>query len=327
MGVCRPKALITGIAGQDGSYLAEFLLERDYDVWGVVRSAAPHSLWRIQHIVNRLTILEAGTDTDTVPAAIERIRPTEVYNLAAVSSIGQAGVDPAFTLQLNGQSVAGALEAILAIDPSIRFCQASSAEIFGAASEVPQRETTPLNPRNTYGEAKAAAHRAVIRYREENGLFAVSAILFNHESPRRGLEFVTRRVTDQVARIKLGLADALELGNLDARRDWGFAGDFVRAMWLMLQCDKAEDYVISTGISHSVRDLVEVAFGHVGLDWNRFVRLTPALARAPETHVSLGDSSRARERLGWVPTTSFQDLVKMMVDADLARLEASVGPR
>jgi GDPmannose 4,6-dehydratase len=315
------RALVTGITGQDGSYLAELLVEKGYEVVGVVRRSSAPNLWRIEHLLDRIEIRPGDLlDQLSLIKVLADTKPTEVYNLAAMSFVPASWDQPMLTGEYNAQGVTRVLEAIRQVDPSIRLYQASSSEMFGKVREVPQSELTPFYPRSPYGVSKVFAHYITVNYRESYDLFAVSGILFNHESPRRGLEFVTRKVTDGVARIKLGLGDHLALGNLDARRDWGFAGDYVRAMWLMLQQEVADDYVIATGESHSVRELVEVAFGHVGLDWQRYVRLDPRFLRPAEVDHLVGDSSKARNALGWQPAVDFTDLVRMMVDADLERL-------
>jgi len=317
------RALITGITGQDGSYLAEWLLEHGYDVYGLVRRLSAPNYWRIDHLLDRLTLIPGDLlDQLSLIRVLERVRPHELYNLAAMSFVPASWEQPMLTGEFNSQGVTRMLEAVRVVDPSVRIYQASSSEMFGKVREVPQRETTPFYPRSPYGVSKVFAHYITVNYRESYDLFAVSGILFNHESPRRGLEFVTRKVTDGVARIKLGLASELKLGNLDAHRDWGFAGDYVKAMWLMLQQDAPDDYVIATGQSHSVRDLVEIAFEHAGLDWQRHVKLDPALVRPAEVDHLIGDASKARARFGWTPTVDFRGLVTMMVDADLARLSA-----
>jgi GDPmannose 4,6-dehydratase len=315
------RALITGITGQDGSYLAELLLDKGYDVYGVVRRASTTNYWRIEHLLDRIHLRPADLlDQLSLIRVIADVQPQEFYNLAAMSFVPASWTEPMLTGEFNSQGVTRTLEAVRQVDPTIRFYQASSSEMFGKVREVPQTELTPFYPRSPYGVSKVFAHYITVNYRESYDLFAVSGILFNHESPRRGLEFVTRKVTDGVARIKLGLADSLRLGNLDAQRDWGFAGDYVRAMWQMLQQDRADDYVIATGHSHSVRDLVDVAFSHVGLDWQQFVRLDPKFLRPAEVDHLIGDSSKARAALGWKPEVDFGGLVRMMVDADLARL-------
>jgi GDPmannose 4,6-dehydratase len=318
------RALLSGITGQDGSYLAELLLEKGYDVYAIVRRASTTNYWRIEHLLSRIHLLPADLlDQLSLIRVIEAVRPHEFYNLAAMSFVPASWDQPLLTGEYNAQGVTRILEAVRHVDPTIRVYQASSSEMFGKVREVPQTELTPFYPRSPYGVSKVFAHYITVNYRESYDLFAVSGILFNHESPRRGLEFVTRKVTDGAARIKLGLADRLTLGNLDARRDWGFAGDYVRAMWLMLQQDHADDYVIATGVSHSVRDLVEIAFGHLGLDWSRHVTLDPKLLRPAEVDHLIGDSSKARRALDWTPEIDFPQLVRMMTDADLQRLDTS----
>ena len=322
-GAPAPKrALITGITGQDGSYLAELLLEQGYDVCGMVRRSSAPNVWRIEHLLDRLTLKPADLlDQLSLLRLIDEVRPHEVYNLAAMSFVPASWDQPMLTGEFNSLGVTRMLDAVRQVDPTIRFYQASSSEMFGKVREVPQTEMTPFYPRSPYGVSKVFAHYITVNYRESYGLFAVSGMLFNHESPRRGLEFVTRKVSDGVARIKLGVADTLSIGNLDARRDWGFAGDYVRAMWQMLQQDQPEDYVIATGVSHSVRELVEIAFARVGLDWRRYVRQDPSLLRPAEVDHLLGDSTKARKELGWTPSVDFKGVVEMMVDADLERLE------
>jgi GDPmannose 4,6-dehydratase len=320
------RAIITGITGQDGSYLAELLVEKGYDVYGLVRRSSAPNLWRIEHLLDRITLKPADLlDQLSIIRAIEQVQPEEFYNLAAMSFVPASWDQPMLTGEYNAQGVTRVLDAIRQVGPKIRFYQASSSEMFGKVLEVPQRETTPFYPRSPYGVSKVFAHYITVNYRESYNLFAVSGMLFNHESPRRGLEFVTRKVTDGVARIKLGMADSLPMGNLDAQRDWGFAGDYVRAMWLMLQQPVATDYVIATGVSHSVRQLIEIAFERVGLDWQKYVRVDPSLLRPAEVEHLLGDSSRARNELNWTPQVSFSQLIEMMVDADLARLSVSRG--
>ena len=315
------RALITGITGQDGSYLAEFLLDRGYAVTGVIRRSSAPNLWRVEHLLDRIALRPADLlDQLSLIRLIQDVRPHELYNLAAMSFVPASWDQPLLTGEFNAMGVTRVLEAIRHVDPSIRLYQASSSEMYGRVREVPQTEQTPFYPRSPYGVSKVFGHYITVNYRESYGMFAVSGILFNHESPRRGIEFVTRKVTDGVARIKLGLADHLGLGNLDACRDWGFAGDYVRAMWMMLQQDAADDYVIATGVSHSVRQLVEAAFGHAGLDWTRYVRIDPAFLRPAEIDHLIGDASKARRVLGWAPEVDFERLVAMMVDADLARL-------
>jgi len=318
------RAIITGITGQDGSYLAELLLSKDYEVVGMVRRTSLPNYWRIQHLLDRITLRPADLlDQLSLIRLIDEVRPQEFYNLAAMSFVPASWDQPMLTGEFNAQGVTRVLEAIRQVDPKIRVYQASSSEMFGKVRETPQNELTPFYPRSPYGVSKVFAHYITVNYRESYDLYAVSGILFNHESPRRGLEFVTRKVADGVARIKLGLATTLTLGNLDTHRDWGFARDYVRAMWMMMQRERAEDYVVATGISHSVRDLVELAFGHVGLDWRKHVTLDPHLIRPAEVEHLVGDSSRARAELGWEPTVDFAGLVKMMVDADLERVAAA----
>ena len=317
------RALVTGITGQDGSYLAELLLEEGYEVFGLTRRLSAANYWRISHILDRVTLLPGDLlDQLSIIRVIERVRPTELYNLAAMSFVPASWDQPMLTGEFNSQGVTRVLEAVRVVDPKIRVYQASSSEMFGKVREVPQRETTPFYPRSPYGVSKVFAHYITVNYRESYDLFAVSGILFNHESPRRGLEFVTRKVTDGVARIKLGLTDELRLGNLNAHRDWGFAGDYVRAMWLMLQQQSADDYVIATGEAHSVQELVEIAFGRVGLDWQRHVKQDPAFLRPAEVDHLIGDASKARAELGWSPSVTFKGLIEMMVDADVERVKA-----
>jgi GDPmannose 4,6-dehydratase len=318
------RAIITGITGQDGSYLAELLLSKGYEVVGVVRRSSAPNYWRIQHLLDRVRLRPADLlDQLSLIRLVDEEKPDEFYNLAAMSFVPASWDQPMLTGEFNAQGVTRVLEAIRQVNPKIRLYQASSSEMFGKVREVPQTELTPFYPRSPYGVSKVFAHYITVNYRESYDMFAVSGMLFNHESPRRGLEFVTRKVTDGVARIKLGLASTLSLGNLDAHRDWGFAGDYVQAMWLMLQQDRPDDYVIATGKSHSVRELVEVAFGHVGLDWRKHVSLDPALIRPAEVEHLIGDSAKAKAQLGWVPAVDFAGLVTMMVDADLARVAAA----
>jgi GDPmannose 4,6-dehydratase len=320
------RAIITGITGQDGSYLAELLLEKGYEVIGVVRRTSAPNTWRIEHLLDQITLKTADLlDQLSLIRLVAEVEPQEFYNLAAMSFVPASWDQPMLTGEFNAQGVTRVLEAIRHVDTSIKIYQASSSEMFGKVRETPQTELTPFYPRSPYGVSKVFAHYITVNYRESYDLFAVSGILFNHESPRRGLEFVTRKVTDAVARIKLGLADSLSLGNLDAHRDWGFAGDYVRAMWLMLQQKRADDYVISTGKSHSVRELVETAFTHVGLDWQKHVRTDPKLLRPAEVEHLIGNSSKAEHELGWKPEVDFRGLITMMVDADLERHGA--GPR
>ncbi|MBI4542857.1 MAG: GDP-mannose 4,6-dehydratase [Gemmatimonadetes bacterium] len=317
-----PTALITGVTGQDGSYLAELLLAKGYRVVGVVRRTSHDSYERIQHLVGKIEVVAADLlDQHSLQTVIKDTRPDEVYNLAAQSFVPTSWTQPVLTGEFTALGVTRVLDAIRLAKPDARFYQASSSEMFGAVREAPQRETTPFYPRSPYGVAKVYGHYITVNYRESYGLFAVSGILFNHESPRRGLEFVTRRISDGVARIKLGLAQTLSLGNLDARRDWGFAGDYVEAMWRMLRHPEAEDFVIGTGVQHSVRDCCDVAFDHVGLDWKRCVTHDPRLDRPAEVETLLADSSKARAKLEWEPTLGFAALIRMMVDADLVRLQ------
>jgi GDPmannose 4,6-dehydratase len=316
-------ALITGITGQDGSYLAELLLEKGYRVVGMTRRSSTDAMERVAHILDRIEIVQGDLlDQASIVAALQDVAPDEVYNLAAQSFVPTSWNQPVLTGEFTGLGVTRMLEAIRQVDPSIRFYQASSSEMFGKVIETPQTETTPFHPRSPYGVAKAYGHFLTVNYRESYGLHAVSGILFNHESPRRGLEFVSRKVTDAAARISLGLAEKLPMGNLDAERDWGFAGDYVRAMWLMLQRDEPTDYVVATGAAHSVRHLCRVAFGRVGLDYERYVTEEPSLLRPAEVDHLLGDASKARSELGWEPTVGFEELIEMMVDADVARHEA-----
>ena len=318
------RAIITGITGQDGSYLAELLLEKGYEVVGITRRLSAPNHWRIEHLLDRVELRPADLlDQLSLIRVIDEVRPHEIYNLAAMSFVPASWDQPMLTGEYNAQGVTRMLEALRSVDTSIRIYQASSSEMFGKVRETPQSEMTPFYPRSPYGVSKVFAHYITVNYRESYDLFAVSGILFNHESPRRGLEFVTRKVTDGVARIKLGLTDTLSLGNLDAHRDWGFAGDYVRAMWLMLQQETADDYVISTGISHSVRDLVKTAFSHVGLDWQKYVNTDPKFLRPAEVEHLIGDSSKARKLLDWTPSVDFEGLVRMMVDADVQRVEAA----
>lgn len=314
-------ALITGITGQDGSYLAEFLLERNYQVVGMVRRSSVERFERIEHLRDRIEIVQGDLlDHSSLSAIIRKYRPHEVYNLAAQSFVPTSWAQPVLTAEFTAVGVTRLLEAIRENDPGIRFYQASSSEMFGKVQAVPQDESTPFYPRSPYGVAKLYGHWITINYRESFDLFACSGILFNHESPRRGLEFVTRKVTDGVARIKLGLQETLTLGNIDAKRDWGFAGDYVKAMWLMLQRDEPEDYVIATGSTHSVQQMVEIAFERVGLKWEDHVEIDPSLVRPAEVDLLVGDPRKAKADLGWCPSTSFEELIGMMVDADLERV-------
>ncbi len=326
--VDQPKrGLITGITGQDGSYLAELLLEKGYRVCGMVRRASVEKFERIEHLRDRVELRQADLlDQLSLIELVRDFRPTEIYNLAAQSFVPTSWSQPMLTAEFNAVGVTRMLEAVRLVDPTIRFYQASSSEMFGKVREIPQRETTPFHPRSPYGVAKVYGHYITVNYRESYGIFACSGILFNHESPRRGLEFVTRKVSHAVARIKLGVARELRLGNLEAKRDWGFAGDYVEAMWRMLQQPEADDYVVATGENHTVRELVEVAFAHVGLDWREFVKIDEALLRPAEVDTLIGDPAKARAKLGWKTRVSFEELVRMMVDADLALLKA-VGAR
>jgi len=317
-----PTALITGITGQDGSYLAQLLLSKSYRVAGIVRRSSTSNCARLEKFKNELE-LHAGdlTDQAAITRVLESVQPDEVYNLACMSYVGASWNQPVLTGDLAGLAVARLLEGIRQICPRARFYQASSSEMFGKVRETPQRESTPFHPRSPYGAAKAYGHYLTMNYRESYDMFACSGILFNHESPRRGLEFVSRKITRAAARIKLGLEAELALGNLDARRDWGFAGDYVKAMWLMLQQDEPDDFVIGTGECHCVRELVEIAFDHVGLDWREYVRVDPALYRPAEVDVLQADASKARRVLAWEPTMPFEELVQSMVTADLAAAE------
>jgi GDPmannose 4,6-dehydratase len=318
-----PTALITGITGQDGSYLAELLLSKGYRVFGVVRRTSHHSYERIDHLLDRVEIVPADLlDQHSLTVVLQETRPDEVYNLAAQSYVPTSWTQPVLTGEFTALGVTRILEAIRLVHPTARFYQASSSEMFGKVQEAPQRETTPFYPRSPYGVAKVYGHWITVNYRESYGMYAVSGILFNHESPRRGIEFVTRKISDGVARIKLGLARGLPLGNLDAKRDWGFAGDYVDAMWRMLQQPTPEDYVVGTGIAHSVREVIEIAFAHAGLPWQKHVTVDPRFLRPAEVDVLLADATKARARLGWAPTVSFEQLVCSMVDADLERLSA-----
>ena len=318
------RALITGITGQDGSYLAEFLLDKGYDVHGIVRRSSTETSGRIAHIADRLTLHQADLlDQSSLASAIAEAAPAEIYNLAAQSFVPTSWKQPVLTAEFTAVAVTRLLEAMRSVDPTIRFYQASSSEMYGRVLEVPQSETTPFYPRSPYGVAKVYGHHITVNYRESFDLFAVSGILFNHESPRRGLEFVTRKISDGVARIKLGLASELRLGNLDAQRDWGFAGDYVRAMWLMLQQDEPDDYVVAMGETHHVQEFVDIAFNHAGLDPGDHVVIDPAFIRPAEVDLLIGDPAKARDGLGWVPEVDFQGLVRMMVDADIERLASS----
>ncbi len=314
------RALITGITGQDGSYLAEFLLEKGYEVYGMVRRSSTENFERINHIKDKLEFVQGDLlDYNSLSTIIKTVDPDEVYNLAAQSFVPASWTQPSLTAEFNAVGVTRLLEAIRDHNLKIKFYQASSSEMFGKVREVPQTEKTPFYPRSPYGIAKVYGHWITVNYRESYGMFAVSGILFNHESPRRGLEFVTKKISDGAARIKLGLARELRLGNLDAKRDWGYAGDYVRAMWLMLQHDEPENFVISTGENHSVREFVELAFDHVGLDPDKYVKTDPRFVRPAEVDLLLGDATCAKEKLGWEPEVAFADLVRMMVDYDLEK--------
>ena len=317
------RALITGITGQDGSYLAELLLSEGYDVYGVVRRASTENYERIEHLRGQITLLQADLlDQSSLVQAIRESNPSELYNLAAQSFVPTSWAQPVLTAEFTAIGVTKVLEAMRAVNPEIRFYQASSSEMYGKVLEVPQSEDTPFYPRSPYGVAKVYGHYITVNYRESYNLHASSGILFNHESPRRGLEFVTRKVTDGVSRIKLGLATELRMGNLDSQRDWGFAGDYVKAMWLMLQQDTPDDFVVATGETHTVKELVQLAFDRVGLDWEKYVVIDPRFIRPAEVDLLIGEPAKAKNVLGWVPETSFQTLVNMMVDADMDRLSA-----
>ncbi len=322
-----PRALITGVTGQDGSYLAEFLLAKGYEVVGMVRRTSHHSYERIDHLLDRIEIVAADLlDQHSLTVVLQDFRPDEVYNLAAQSFVPTSWTQPVLTGEFTALGVTRILEAIRLVHPKARFYQASSSEMFGKVTETPQRESTPFYPRSPYGVAKVYGHWITVNYRESYDLFAVSGVLFNHESPRRGIEFVTRKVSDGVARIKLGLAKDLHLGNLESRRDWGYAGDYVEAMWLMLQQPTPNDYVVGMGETHSVRELTEIAFRHVGLDYRQHVVSDPRYYRPAEVELLLADPTKARRELGWKSKVSFEQLVTMMVDADLARLSAARPP-
>jgi GDPmannose 4,6-dehydratase len=315
-------ALITGITGQDGSYLAEFLLSKGYKVIGMARRASFYNFERIAHLLEKITIVPGDlSDLGSLISLLKEYEPDEVYNLAAQSFVPASWSQPVMTGEVTGIGVTCVLDAIRLVNPKIRFYQASSSEMFGKVQETPQKETTPFYPRSPYGVAKMYGHWITVNYRESFNLFAVSGILFNHESPRRGLEFVSRKITDGVARIKLGLANELRLGNLEARRDWGFAGDYVEAMWMMLQLDKADNFVIGSEETHPVREFCELAFGHVGLDYKKYVVQDPRFYRPAEVELLIADASKAHKTFGWKIKTSFKQLVEMMVDADLKRLQ------
>lgn len=319
------RALITGVTGQDGSYLAEFLLEKGYEVYGLVRRSSLEKFDRLQLCIDKIKLVEGDlTDQSSLDNVIQATQPDEIYHLAAQSFVPVSWCQPVLTADVTGLGVVRVLEAIRNHQPHAKFLQASSSEMFGKVKESPQNENTQFYPRSPYGASKVFGHHLTVNYRESYGLFACSAISFNHESPRRGLEFVTRKVTHQVARIKYGLTTKLSMGNLDAERDWGFAGDYVRGMWLMLQQPVAEDYVLSTGVTHSVRELLEVAFSAAGLDWQRYVEIDPKLIRPAEVDHLCGDSAKARQKLGWKPTVSFKQLIEMMVTADLKLIQSSI---
>jgi len=316
------RALITGVTGQDGAYLTQFLLDKGYEVHGMVRRSSTENFDRINHLRDRIQLHQADLlDQLSLVRLLEITQPHEVYNLAAMSFVPTSFEQPLLTGEFTGLGVTRVLEAVRLIDPSIRFYQASSSEMFGSVREEPQTELTPFWPRSPYGVAKVYGHWITVNYRESFQIFASNGILINHESPLRGKEFVTRKITDAVARIKFGVQDKLKLGNLDAQRDWGFAGDYVRAMWLMLQQDEPDDYVISTGEKHSVREFAELAFNRVGLDWEKYVEIDPRFYRPADVHTLCGDCSKAQKELGWEPEVSFEQLVHMMIDADLQRVE------
>jgi GDPmannose 4,6-dehydratase len=323
--VRKRRAIITGITGQDGSYLAEFLLEKGYDVYGMIRRASTEPFDRIRHLISEVELVQADLlDQLSLIRIIERVRPHEIYNLAAQSFVPTSFDQPVLTGEFTALGVTRLLEAVKLVDPKIRFYQASSSEMFGHVTESPQNIRTKFHPRSPYGVAKLYGHWITVNYRESYGLFAVSGILFNHESPRRGLEFVTRRISYNVARIKLGLADKMTLGNLAAKRDWGYAGDFVKAMWLMLQQPKPEDFVVGTGETHTVREFVRAAFDHVGLDWKKHVQIDKSLFRPAEVHLLLADPKDVIRKLKWLPAVTFHQLVTMMVDSDLSLLAGFV---
>jgi GDPmannose 4,6-dehydratase len=320
----KKKALITGITGQDGSYLSELLLEKGYEVYGMVRRASVERFDRIAHIQDRVNLIQGDlTDQSSLDEAVKTIQPDEVYNLAAQSFVPTSWNQPTLTGEVTGMGTTRLLESVRKIKPDARFYQASSSEMFGKVREVPQTEMTPFHPRSPYGVAKVYGHFITVNYRESYNIFACSGILFNHESPRRGLEFVTRKITSHVAKIKLGLANELRLGNMDAKRDWGFAGDYVEAMWLMLQQSEPDDFVVAMGETHSVQEFVELAFGHAGLDWKKYVVIDPKFMRPAEVDLLVGSPEKAKAKLGWKPKVSFPELVKMMVDADLKGIQCA----
>lgn len=321
-----PTALITGITGQDGSYLADFLLSKGYKVVGMVRRSSTVTFQRVKHIQNDITIIQGDLhDQSSLVDVVEKYQPDEVYNLAAQSFVPTSWSQPVLTGEVTALGVTRILEAVRLVNPKTRFYQASSSEMFGKVREVPQKESTPFYPRSPYGVAKVYGHWIAVNYRESYDMYAVSGILFNHESPRRGLEFVTRKITNGVARIKLGRSNELRLGNLEARRDWGYAGDFVYGMWLMLQADKPQDYVLGTGVTHSVRDFCEIAFSYVGLDYRDYVVQDPRFYRPAEVDLLVADPSKARQELGWRPQVNFEELIQMMVDADLGQVSKEIG--
>lgn len=316
------SALITGITGQDGSYLAELLLDKGYDVYGLIRRLSTPNITRIEHIISDIELVEGDlTDQSSIDYAMRGIKPDEVYNLAAQSFVGTSWTQPVLTGDVTGLGVIRILESVLHNAPDAHVYQASTSEMFGKVSETPQNENTSFYPRSPYGFAKVYGYWACINYRESYGMHISNGILFNHESPRRGIEFVTRKITDGVARIKLGMADELHLGNLDAKRDWGYAGDYVEAMWLMLQQEEPDDYVIATGETHSVKEFVEQAFGSVGLDWEKYVVIDSKFVRPAEVELLLGDASKARQIIGWGPKVAFEELVSMMIEADMEKLK------
>jgi GDPmannose 4,6-dehydratase len=322
------RALITGITGQDGSYMAEFLLEKNYEVYGLVRRSSLEKYDRVEQIAERIRFVEGDlTDQSSLDRALQQIQPDEVYNLAAQSFVPVSWNQPVLTADVTGLGVLRVLESLRQHSPRSKFLQASSSEMFGKVRESPQTEKTPFHPRSPYGVAKVFAHHITVNYRESYGVFACSSICFNHESPRRGSEFVTRKVTQQAARIKLGVADRLKMGNLDAQRDWGFAGDYIRAMWLMLQQPQADDFVIATGETHSVQELLETAFSCVGLDWKEYVEVDPNLVRPAEVDYLCGNATKARQVLGWKPEVTFHRLIETMVEADLNALKQSLAHR
>lgn len=322
------RALITGITGQDGSYLAELLLSKGYKVYGIRRRTSDNRYGNVEHIKDQIEFIYADmTDLPSLIRAVEISQPDEVYNLAAQSFVQTSWEQPILTAEIDALGVTNLLEAIRMVKPDARFYQASTSEMFGKVQEIPQKETTPFYPRSPYGVAKVYGHWITVNYRESYGMYAVSGILFNHESPRRGLEFVTRKVTDAVVRIKLGLQKELRMGNLDAKRDWGFAGDYVRAMWLMLQQDEPDDYVIATGKTRTVRELVETAFNIVGLNYEDYVVVDPKFIRPAEVDILVGDPSKAKKKLGWEPTVTFEEMIEMMIEEDFKRVKAEMNQK